>query len=402
TPNLAIDRLPNEAPFCPALKAPRGKTVQVKAGDVEGLLWATKSGAHGSTVLLEDGIYKLGGGQTVEIAVPGLVLRSQSGRRDAVVIEGGYNNITVNVNGVILANVTLRAAREHSVQIRGEMGASHMQVYNVHALDAGQQLIKLSTGDTGSGPYGDHGLVACSLIEYSTYSKGSDRSPPSYTNGIDLLAGKGWVIRDNVFRRIRSEVGPAGPAILVWKNAQDTVIVRNLIVDSWRGIALGLAPADAYSRGGASTPFDHQNGLVANNVILAIAEPGDAAIENNYAANSRVLHNTVFYREGLKHAVHWSIEYRFAPTTAVIRNNLTNLPILKREPLPARDATMASNLTNAVPEWFANLMGEDARLVAGAQAIDRGVPDSEGDRDFVGNMRRIGAAPDIGAYEYDR
>jgi len=98
---------------------------------------------------------------------------------------------------------------------------------------------------------------------------------------VNILARKGWVIRDNVFRRIRSQAGPAGPAILVWKNSRDTVIRRNLIIDSCRGIALGLSSPNTCSRGGVNVVYDHQNGLVENNVILVLHEPDDAAIENN-------------------------------------------------------------------------------------------------------------------------
>jgi len=170
-------------------------------------------------------------------------------------------------------------------------------------LDAGQQFIKVSTEDGQGQQFGDDELVACSLMEYTTFSKGNGQKCPIYTNGVDILAGKNWMIRDNVLRRIRSEKEPVGPAILVWRNAMDTVIKRNVIVDSWRGIALGLAAPGCRSRGGAGVTYDHQNGLVENNVILALHESADAAIENNYAGNSGILHNTIYYRKDLTHAV---------------------------------------------------------------------------------------------------
>jgi hypothetical protein len=37
--------------------------------------------------------------------------------------------------------------------------------------------------------------------------------------------------------------------------------------------------ANKRSRGGSDVEFDHQNGLVVNNVILALTEPADSAIE---------------------------------------------------------------------------------------------------------------------------
>jgi hypothetical protein len=204
-----------------------------------------------------------------------------------------------------------------------------------------------------------------------------------------------------VFRRIRSEGGPAGPAILVWKNALNTVITRNLIVDCWRGITLGLNVPDAYSRDGPSAPYDHQNGLVENNVILALREPADAAIENNFAKDSKIFHNTVYYREGLRHAVNWSIEYRFTQTTATIVNNLTNMQILKRQPMPTQDAVMQGNITNAEAKWFVDVLAENAHLIKGAGAIDRGAKDVVSPADIDGTKRPVGQAPDAGADEFE-
>ena len=161
----------------------------------------------------------------------------------------------------------------------------------------------MSAGDGMGGKFGDNGLVACSAIEYTAHSQGNEVTPSSYTNGVDILAGKGLVIRDNVFRRIRSQEGPAGTAILMWKNSMDTMIKRNVIVDSWRGITLGLTNPSERSRSGVGVTYDHQRGLVENNVILALREPRDSAIELNFACESRMLHNTIFYKPGLKHEV---------------------------------------------------------------------------------------------------
>ena len=181
----------------------------------------------------------------------------------------------------------------------------------------------------------------------------------------------------------------------------DTVIKRNVIVDSWRGIALGLASPGARSRGGAGVIYDHQNGLVENNVILALHEASDVAIENNYARNSRILHNTIFYRKDLPHAVGWEIEYRFAPTSVTIQNNLSNLPIRQRSPFSQGEVVISGNVTNAQEDWFRNVSAEDVRLSPGTYAIDRGVELSGKHWDFEGILRPIGQAPDVGADEYE-
>ena len=135
-------------------------------------------------------------------------------------------------------------------------------------------------------------------------------------------------------------------------------------------------------------------------MILALREPADAAIENNFAFNSRVRHNTVYYHETVKHAVDWAIEYRFPPTTAVIQNNLTNLRILKRPPYPHQEARVEGNVTHAVPAWFRDLTHEDAHLVETAPAIDAGVSVPDSPDDIDGDTRPAGHAPDAGADEF--
>jgi hypothetical protein len=391
----------SEANFCPAITPGKAELDEaaIRISDVETLLWRLNKASPGVTFWLSNGIYTLAPHQSLVINSPKITLRGASGNRDAVVIEGGDNNISVNADDFTVADVTLRSPRFHNIQVRGEKGVLRTKIYNVHMLDAGQQFIKVSAGDGTRGKFADDGLVACSLIEYSTYSRGTDVSPPGYTNGVDILAGRGWVVRDNIFRRIRSEAGPAGPTILVWKNAADTIIQRNLIVDCWRGIALGLSMPDRYSRGGSQVIYDHRNGLVEDNVFLALHERADAAIENNFALNSRILHNTVYYNENMKHETDWAIEYRFPPTTVFIANNLTNLPIRRRSPSPVQASQMQGNKTNARGSWFQDIMNADYHLSVQAPAINQGVPLSKSMVDIDGDPRPHGVAPDAGADE---
>lgn len=375
--------------------------VTVSRGDVKSLIKAVKTAEPGMTILLEDGVYTLSRNQVLVLKVPHLTIRGASGNREGVRIEGGSTTFVVNANHVTIADLTMSDPAFHHIQVRGEHGISGTRIYNVHLLDAGQQFIKVSTGDGQGQEFGDDGLVACSLMEYTTFSKGNGQTSPTYTNGVDILAGKGWVIRDNVFRRIRSEKGPAGPAILVWRNSMDTVIKRNVIIDCWRGIALGLASPGRRSRGGMDVIYDHQNGLVENNVILALHESADVAIENNYARDSKILHNTIFYQKDLSHAVDWAIEYRFGPTSVTIQNNLSNLPVRPRSPFASEDAVLKGNMTNASAWWFRGVLTEDVHLVPGANAIDGGMFLSGNHWDYEGVLRPIGDAPDVGADEYE-
>lgn len=138
-------------------------------------------------------------------------------------------------------------------------------------------------------------------------------------------------------------------------------------------------------------------------MILALREPGDSAIEIIFAYESRILHNTIFYKPGLKHEVPWSIGYRFPPTSHVtIRNNLSNLPIRMRSPQPQKPAVTDGNMNTAGPGWFRAVWDEDVHLVSRSMPIDRGVFLSGPQYDFDGCQRLNGSASDVGADEYGK
>jgi hypothetical protein len=238
-------------------------------------------------------------------------------------------------------------------------------------------------------------MVACSAFEYT------DTAPSDYTNGVDVLGGRKWLVRDNHFRNVR---GPqernyaCGPAILFWKDCRDTVVLRNTFVDCFRGIALGLTPQENKPAGNEPY-FDHRGGLVFNNVICNLHEWADEGLEVNAAKDARLEHNTVF----LEGKLPWSIGVRFAGSTAVVQNNLTNKPIVERD---GGRLVAKGNVVSAQRSWFADAAGGNLQLAgAGNPAIDAGVeiqPFANLESlsfDAAGRPRVSGAKPDAGAFE---
>jgi hypothetical protein len=228
-------------------------------------------------------------------------------------------------------------------------------LHNVRVVDTGQQLVKVTLSKTQSA---DDGIVACSLLEYT------DHAPSSYTNGVDALGSKGWLVRDNRFVRIRGpESGNynAGPAVMFWANSIDTVVERNVIVDSFRGIALGLMPeAQDLARAGDKR-FDHQGGIVRNNVICNLHPWADEGIEVNGGRDVRVDHNTVLVEGSLS----WSIGTRFPSATASVRNNITSRAIILRD---GGRADMQGNVSGALRSWFRSPATCDLHLTDQAPA----------------------------------
>ncbi len=380
---------------CPALAPPTGYLVQVST--VSGLQNAVANLVSGTTILIADGDYPLEQTLIIQGGVTNVAIRSASGNREAVVVRGkgmtnaNYGNVPHGIlirdaTGVLVADLTLRDAYFHNIQVQGEQGAQDLRFYNLRLIDSGEQHIKGSTAGP-PGPYADNGTVECSLIEYT------DRAPSWYTNGVDVLAGADWVIRNNVFRNIRAPVGQlAGPAILMWRNSLDTVVEGNLFIECDRGIALGLSAPDSNSRDGEGT-YDHQGGVIRNNIFFREGS-GDIGITVNYAKDVKIYHNTVI----LNGTFPWgAIEYRFLATTADIRYNLSDAPIWERD---NASANLVGNLVNAQAGWFADMANGNLHLSAGAvAAIDQALPLPEVALDFDGELRSTGGNPDVGADE---
>jgi hypothetical protein len=379
---------------CPPLPPPTGTIVNVDT--VAELQDAVVNLTSGTTILVADGTYDLT--NTLNIRhVDNVAIRSASGDRDAVILRGrgmsntNYQNVPhvlaiYDADDVLIADMTLRDAYYHLVQVHGEEGPQRPVLYNLHLIDSGEQFIKGSTAGP-PGPYSDGGVVACSLIEYSSQAR------DDYTNGVDILGGADWTIRDNVFRNIRYSASLAGPAILMWRNSLNTIVERNQFIECDRAIALGLSSPDGNSRGGETT-YDHQGGIVRNNFIYRAGD-GDIGITVNYARDFKIYHNTVI----LNGTFPWgAIEYRFSVSNGDIRYNLSDAPVWQRD---GASATLVGNITNAQLAWFVSPASGDLHLNASAtSAIDHAAALADVPDDYDGAWRPIGMAPDVGADEY--
>jgi len=374
---------------------PRSTATVRHASNVDELYAEVERARPDTTILLEPGEYRLG--HMVDISVPRVVIRGADGDPSHVVVRGagmteGQVGVALSVSApdITIADITIGYVGFHGIQVRGERGASRVMIHNVHIIDTGQQLIKGSTSGGGP-PNADEGTVACSTLEYS------DHAPSNYTNGIDVLAGNDWTVRDNTIRRIRGVVQEgwaSGPAILFWANSQGTKVERNVIIDSYRGIAFGLGPgASGGSARDHSSLLDHQGGWIRNNVVVNMNAWADEGIEVSAAGTVAIDHNTVLTQGALP----WSIGARFPGTIAFVRNNLTSKPIADRN---GGQTSVGGNVEGAKPEWFVDpTQGDTSLNGSNLSAVDAGVPLP----DVIDDARRqprSDGRPDAGAFEY--
>ncbi len=353
---------------------------------------AANNGTGDRTILLRDGIYRIPQWDGLYVTADGVTIRSVSGRRADVVVQGlGMEDDDGVSHGFLVAgknftleNLTIRNVRNHGLQIQGEQNADNPVVRNVVFRNTGEQMLKVSYDASNPGAGSDNGLVEHCLFEYT-----EGVGPRWYIGGIDVHNGKNWVIRGNTFRNIQNpgtdEEGPSEHAVHFWSDSENTLVERNLILDCDRGIGFGLG-----DRG-------HLGGIIRNNMIhnAGTGSFPDVGIGLENAANAQVYNNTIYFGGDYFNAV----EIRFAGTTGVfVRNNLTNRAIAKRD---GGDAALSHNVTNALASWFVQAASGNLRLASPVSSVvDSGTAIPGLAEDFDGHTRPHGAGYDIGAHEY--
>jgi hypothetical protein len=392
--------------FCPSLPAPVGPVILVKPADARQLPSIVSTAASGTTVLLEDGTYVIGD-DSLWFRTPNVTLRSKSGSREAVVLDGQchtYTMIHIAADHTTIADLTIKRPRYHPIHLIGN--GHNALLYNLHLLDSRQQLLKINPSGT-PGAYNDFGEIACSLFELTDEGRQNvddlGGAYPCYTGGIDAHEAWGWHVRDNFFKNIYcTNNSLAEHAIHIWASSRDTVVERNTIVNCARGIGFGLKRRLTESRAYPDNPLQgvsgyvgHIGGMIRNNFVYGDIESYFVmGIGLEQALNAKVYHNTVFSTGG----TFSSIDVNYANSNPVVRNNLLAVPGLtvRNGARPSRSANVAS----ATAGLFKNPAAGDLRLLpTAALAINQGQPlNGEVPEDIDGNTR--GTQPDLGADEW--
>jgi hypothetical protein len=409
---LALCLLANAAhaaELCPALPPPAGNVIDITPAQA-GQLAAIVAGAQsGDTIRLADGTYALDG-DLLLFDTPGVTLRSASGNRDAVVLDGNYqggNVIAIVASGVTIADLTVRRSWYHLVHVTPQ--SAHVTgtlLHNLRALDPGEQAIKINA-NAAQTLFADDGVIRCSHVELTDAGRPHIRNG-CYTGGIDAHRARGWHIYDNAVVGFWCASGLSEHGIHLWTGSRDTLVERNQVRNCARGIGFGLGqatPGRAYPDApcGGLANAGHYGGTIRNNFVFAnddrLFDEGaggfDLGIGLEEACGTRVLHNTVVSTR----APFSSIEGRFANTAATVTNNLMSHNLRARD---GASFTLAGNLLGAPASLFVDgAIAGDLHLVDTAlAAIDQGaaVPAGHADHDVDGETRE--PARDVGADEH--
>jgi len=391
---------------CAALPPPTGTVVNVTT--VSQLVAAVNGAAAGTTVSIADGLYALNGAY-LRIGAPGVTLRSGSGNRDAVVLDGDYVTteiIQIVASNVTVADLTLREAYDHPIHVVATTSSNtnNTLIHNVRIVDPGQQAIKVNAEDQVH--FTDGGVIECSRIELTDAGRARIRDS-CYTGGIDVHRSRDWIVRDNTIEGFWCPSGLSEHAVHFWRGSRDTLVERNSLRNNARGVGFGLDP-DGGGRTYSDNPcpsagggyLDHVGGIVRNNFVSAdqsalfSSDDGfDCGICLSQACGAAVLHNSVFSTQ----APFSSIEWRFARTNVEIRNNLVSHNLRGRDGAVAAES---GNVTGAQSTWFLGPTSGDLHLSPSAtSAIDRVSVDTRVEADIDRDTRPQGASVDVGADE---
>ena len=398
---VAIARLPDQAPPLPP---PGAAFTIVNVATSQQLADACWNLVSNEAIVIAPGTYQLDAvsfpngvdgrltvGHFGAPPIANIQIRGATGNPGDVVILGagmldpivpfGFQVFTAT--DVTIADLTIGNVYYHSLAVQGEQGAQRVRVYHARLFDAGQQIVKGTPGaDDVTIEYSELFLRAGAVNH-------PDGAPPGscYTNAIDGVTTDRWIVRDNLIHDIWCQDATlAGPAVLLWQGASSTLVERNTILDSSRGIALGLVSAD-----------DHFDGIARNNFVRWDAGAPYAVDVPIYTTspNSLVLHNTVLTMGRYPNAI--EVRYQGA-TGIVVANNLLDAAIQPRDGAVPDES---GNLLDAVPAWFVDAAAGDLHLTAAAApAIDQVARLADATDDFDAQTRPAGAGlADIGADE---
>ena len=388
----------------PPLPPPSGMTV-ISVSSAQELADACWSLQSNQAIVIEPGIYDLAAvefpngvdgrltvGRYGAQPISNIQIRGASGNPADVLIHGAgmlddsvpFGIQIFTATDVTIADLSLGEVYYHAIAVQGDQGAQRVRVHHTRLFDAGQQIIK---GQVGA----DDVRVEFSELFYTAGAVNHPEGAPAgscYTNAIDGVNSDRWIVRDNLIRGIRcQDLSLAGPAVLLWQGATDTLVERNTILDSSRGISLGLVSA-----------ADHSGGIVRNNFIRWNADADYSVDVPIYVTspNAQILHNTVMTAGRYPNAV----EVRFSGATNVqVSGNLLDATI---QPRNGAVPVLTDNLQNAQDGWFVDAADGDLHLLPSAvQAIDQVTRPAAVLDDFDTGLRPSGAGlADIGADEF--
>ena len=380
-------------PKAPPLSLPTGPVTRVTT--VAELFAAADSIQPGGTILVADGHYRMP--RYLELHTDNVTLRSASGLRDRVVLDGAGSRHgelvgISNCSGVTVSDLTIQNIKWNGFKINSNSHATRVTIRNCVIHNIWQRGVKGPAVDKRErGAFWPEDCRIQYCLFYNDRPKQYSDDPAdtvdnfrgNYVGGIDAMHAKGWVISDNVFVGIHGRTGEGRGAVFLWNESQDCVVERNMIIDCDSGICLG----NHYRA--EETRWHDRGCIVRNNFVTRCPEVG---ILTAHTRRCRVIHNTIHDPASRLERLIWVLDDNDG---LLVANNLLSGPdirvtgsgeIVQQHNVAAKDLS----------DMFVDALAGHLRL-SGQPAVDVPRNDLAPD-DIAGRPRPARANP--GAHEF--
>ncbi|MDP6557597.1 MAG: right-handed parallel beta-helix repeat-containing protein [Pirellulaceae bacterium] len=383
-------------PSAPPLPNPTGHVI--KASTVNELFQAARDVKPGGTILLADGHYMMP--RYFELRTDGVTLRSKSGQRERVVIDGAHSRhgelIGVSAcSGVTIADLTIQNIKYNGFKINSNTGVQRCRIYNcvIHNIwQRGIKAVGVPKQDREKLRPKNCRVEYC--LFYNDRPKRFSDDPTdtvdtfggNYIGGMDVMYATGWTISENVFVGIRGRTGAARGGIFVWVDSRDCTIERNIVIDCDTGICLGN------SHRGKDTRIHCTRCVVRNNFVSRAPETGILA---DYTQDCTIVHNTIHDPDSrLKRLIRLVHDN----DGLLVANNLLSGPPMRRASATGM-LRIKGNLTRLLTDAFVSARDGNLHLRESVSGVvDAAEPVEQVTHDIDGEQRTV--PPDIGADEF--
>jgi hypothetical protein len=229
--------------------------VTVTIGPTDNITSTVMQAASGTTILLKPGTYHVTA--TVQFTKDNVTLRSTTGNRDDVILDGNSGGTPLNAanflpeivavaaSNVTLSDLTIRYALYHGVHAYApvDRGITGLRMRNLRVYDCAEQQIKVNSNGGTPLYWVDNGILECSLVEFVDNSVMENQGTYFYTGGIDVHGGWNWIVRGNLFRNIQRNATLMEAAAHFWDKSRGTLIEDNRFENTYRAITLGTNTA---------------------------------------------------------------------------------------------------------------------------------------------------------------
>lgn len=380
----------------PIVSLPEESGLMIRVSNTEDLMTAIENAVPGTTVLVEDGKYRLP--RFLHIRNKrSLIIKGLSGDPTKVILQGkGWDSedrfddiIRISSSeDITIANLTFCDCHSYGIKVEAETSPKNIKIFNCHFHDIGTRAIKGSAGTdpnaTASGGSVQHCYFENTKVPPSHWQFNGD-----YVSAIDMMSLEDWIFSDNFFRNVKGRNGAGRAAIFIWVRSRRIIVERNVIVNCDRGIAFGNPGASTANIPGQDTVYV-SDGIIRNNFISGGPFCG---IEIWHSNNIKVYNNSIW--RGMENFQR-GIWVGAGSYKVDVVNNLIHGDIL----LEGGQAWAHNNLTGKLDGYFVSPEVGDLRLTSSAsRAIGQGIALPEVTDDVRKSRRKLN--PDIGAWETD-